>query len=110
MRPECKLPGSSGIVSLLAGVQSNTRLSCAQEMPANPQTSSAEKIESFLILQVLAWEMWPPREFQRRALRRYQGGCPTLRGFRRVGASNSAASGRFVTVTFRCGRKARVSG
>src|SRR5215472_16629766 len=54
MRPACRLAGSSGMVSLLAGVQSNTRLSCAAEIVTKAQSSSAAKMEKFLIVQVFA--------------------------------------------------------
>src|SRR5579872_2943131 len=71
MRPACKLAGSRGIVSLLAGVQSKTRLSCADEMAAKAHTTRAAKMERFLILQVFAREMRAPREFKRKGLRKY---------------------------------------
>jgi DNA-binding transcriptional ArsR family regulator len=58
-----------GIVSALAGVQSKTRLSCANEIAAH--NTSAAKIERFLILRVLAVEMRGDREFARAELRRY---------------------------------------
>src|SRR5215469_1154942 len=69
MRPACRLAGSIGIVSLLAGVQSKTRLSCPLAITAN--TRSAAKTERFLIRKVFDGDPCRPREFQGKRLRKY---------------------------------------
>src|SRR6185312_178238 len=71
MRPACRLAGSKGMDSLLAGVQSKTRLSCALAMAARAQMSSAIKTERRFISKVFAVSRGRHSEFQSWRLRKY---------------------------------------
>src|SRR6185312_2943831 len=73
MRPACRLAGSKGMDSLLAGVQSKTRLSCALAMAARAQMSSAIKTERRFISKVFAVSRGRHSEFQGRGLPKYLG-------------------------------------
>src|SRR5579864_7475997 len=61
-----------GMVSVLAGVQLKTRLSCALAIVAKAEISSAAKKEILRILEVFAEWMLVSSEFARGGLRRYQ--------------------------------------
>src|SRR5579884_2215501 len=60
-----------GMVSLLAGVQLKTRLSCAFAANANKQASSAAETEICFIHEVFAVSKRGHSQFRRRRLRKY---------------------------------------
>src|ERR1700722_11005064 len=79
MRPAWRLAGSRGMVSLSAAVQITGF--CACEFAAKAQTSSAAKMEKFLILEVLLGSGSYASQFASGGLRRYRVDAIT-RGYR----------------------------